>query len=86
VGYAGQVFDLTGKVVVVTGGSRGLGLSREEHFADEQGDDRVAELAVGLALRQAGHDADVSYGGPRLRSGRTSLSPRAVGLIAPCRG
>jgi NAD(P)-dependent dehydrogenase (short-subunit alcohol dehydrogenase family) len=53
VGYADQVFDLTGKVVVVTGGSRGLG--KEIAFA-------VARLGadVVIASRKAGNCEEVA--------------------------
>jgi NAD(P)-dependent dehydrogenase (short-subunit alcohol dehydrogenase family) len=53
VGYADQVFDLTGKVVVVTGGSRGLG--KEIAFA-------VARLGadVVIASRKAANCEEVA--------------------------
>jgi NAD(P)-dependent dehydrogenase (short-subunit alcohol dehydrogenase family) len=53
VGYADQLFDLTGKVVVVTGGSRGLG--KEIAFA-------VARLGadVVIASRKSGNCEEVA--------------------------
>ena len=78
----GTRFDLTGKVVVVTGGSRGLGLAMAGAFAQHGADvviasrkhDTCETVAVELR-RRFGHSAQTN------RQVRTAYTP--TGLWSP---
>ena len=54
-GYADEIFDLTGKVVVVTGGSRGLG-KQIAYAVARQGADVVIASRKLAACEQAANE------------------------------